>query len=92
MADGVAEGSPPPPEAAQRVVDAALTFVARTRSPLCVLPLEDLLGQEDQPNLPGTTDQHPNWRRRLSAPVEAALQQEDPTRRVTAAAAERPRT
>jgi 4-alpha-glucanotransferase len=32
-------------------------------------PLEDLLGLAEQPNLPGTIDEHPNWRRRL--PVEA---------------------
>ena len=28
-------------------------------------PLEDLLGLAEQPNLPGTIDEHPNWRRRL---------------------------
>jgi 4-alpha-glucanotransferase len=28
-------------------------------------PLEDLLALEAQPNLPGTIDEHPNWRRRL---------------------------
>ena len=32
-------------------------------------PLEDLLGLSEQPNLPGTIDEHPNWRRRL--PVAA---------------------
>jgi 4-alpha-glucanotransferase len=29
-------------------------------------PLEDLLGLAEQPNLPGTIDEHPNWRRRLA--------------------------
>jgi 4-alpha-glucanotransferase len=29
-------------------------------------PLEDLLGMTEQPNLPGTIDEHPNWRRRLA--------------------------
>ncbi len=27
--------------------------------------MEDALGLEEQPNLPGTVDEHPNWRRRL---------------------------
>jgi 4-alpha-glucanotransferase len=29
------------------------------------------MGLEDQPNLPGTLDEHPNWRRRLPLAVEA---------------------
>jgi 4-alpha-glucanotransferase len=24
----------------------------------------------DQPNIPGTVDEHPNWRRRLPVPLE----------------------
>jgi 4-alpha-glucanotransferase len=28
-----------------------------------------VLGLTDQPNLPGTVDEHPNWRRRLNAPA-----------------------
>jgi 4-alpha-glucanotransferase len=26
---------------------------------------EDILGQLDQPNLPGTVQEHPNWQRKL---------------------------
>ena len=51
------------------VVDAALGYVAQSPSPLALVPLEDLLGQVEQPNLPGTIDQHPNWRRRLPMPA-----------------------
>jgi len=40
-------------------------FLARTRSRLLAISLEDLLGVIDQPNIPGTVDEHPNWRRRL---------------------------
>ena len=35
-----------------------------------MMQIEDALGEIEQPNLPGTTDQHPNWRRRLSVAVE----------------------
>ena len=53
------------PEAPAPVIDASLAFLAKTPSPLVIVPAEDLLGLRDQPNLPGTIDQHPNWRRRL---------------------------
>jgi 4-alpha-glucanotransferase len=51
-------------------VDEALAFVAATPSPLVTYPLEDLLALEDQPNLPGSIDEHPNWRRRLVLPID----------------------
>ena len=44
---------------------AVAAFLARTRSRLLAISLEDLLGVIDQPNIPGTVDEHPNWRRRL---------------------------
>jgi 4-alpha-glucanotransferase len=52
------------PQNAADAVDAAVRFVAATPAQLAILPLEDLLGLSDQPNLPGTVDEHPNWRRR----------------------------
>jgi 4-alpha-glucanotransferase len=30
-----------------------------------VVQIEDVLGVRDQPNLPGTVEEQPNWRRRL---------------------------
>lgn len=52
------------------MIDASMRYLGHTRAPLVLLPLEDALGIEEQANLPGTTDTHPNWRRRL--PGEAA--------------------
>jgi 4-alpha-glucanotransferase len=46
-------------------VDAATAFTGASCCELMLLPLEDALGLADQPNLPGTVDQYPNWRRRL---------------------------
>jgi len=40
-------------------------FLAGTPSRLVALQAEDLLGLIEQPNLPGTVYDHPNWRRRL---------------------------
>jgi len=64
-AAGTAQGAPPPVDRPAAAVDAALGYVAQSPSPLMLAPLEDLLGLEAQPNLPGTIDEHPNWRRRL---------------------------
>ena len=50
-------------------VDEALAFVASTPAPLVTYPLEDLLALAEMPNLPGSIDEHPNWRRRLAVPV-----------------------
>jgi 4-alpha-glucanotransferase len=41
------------------------SFLARTKSRLLSIALEDLLGVIDQPNIPGTVNEHPNWRQRL---------------------------
>ena len=53
---GAAHGDAPAPHDMQPVVDVALAFIAATPSPLCLPPIEDLLGVEEQPNLPGTID------------------------------------
>ena len=37
-------------------------FLARTPCRFVTASLYDVLGEVDQPNLPGTTDQYPNWR------------------------------
>lgn len=62
---GVAAGEAPPSDRPDPVVDAALGYVAQSPAPLMLAPVEDLLGLREQPNLPGTVDEHPNWRRRL---------------------------
>jgi 4-alpha-glucanotransferase len=51
-------------------------FLARTPSRLLAVALEDLLGVIEQPNIPGTVDEHPNWRQRLPvalSEIEAAV-------------------
>ena len=70
---GVAGGPEPAADAPADAVDAALGLVASTPCRLAILPVEDLLGLEEQPNLPGTIDEHPNWRRRLPADAETLL-------------------
>src|SRR5260370_28099473 len=49
---------------------AVASFLARTKSRLLAISLEDLLGVIDQPNIPGTVNEHPNWRRRLPLAID----------------------
>jgi 4-alpha-glucanotransferase len=71
---GAAVGERPAPTTPSLVVDAAVKFVAATPSKLTLLPLEDALALEEQPNLPGTIDEHPNWRRRYPGQAKDLLQ------------------
>ena len=50
--------------------DAILAYLGRSRARLMLVQLEDVLSEVEQANLPGTTEAHPNWRRRLSPTVE----------------------
>jgi 4-alpha-glucanotransferase len=89
---GDAAGEAPSLSDTALVVDAALAYIATTPSPLCLVPLEDLIGMEEQPNLPGTIDQHPNWRRRLQTAAGALLDEPATARRVAQLAKRRPRS
>ncbi|WP_028941925.1 4-alpha-glucanotransferase [Pseudomonas vranovensis] len=64
------------------LIDACVRFLGHTHAPLVLLPLEDLLGIDEQPNLPGTVDSHPNWRRRFALPANALLDDDDAARRL----------
>jgi 4-alpha-glucanotransferase len=44
--------------------------LASTPSKLMLLNQEDLLKQTEQQNLPGSTAEYPNWRRKMKAAVE----------------------
>ena len=45
-------------------------FLAKSPCMLQAIQIEDLITQRDQANLPGTTIEHPNWKRRLSREIE----------------------
>ncbi|MCD2316160.1 4-alpha-glucanotransferase [Sphingomonas sp. IC-11] len=71
-------------------LDEIMEAVAEAPAALAVFPIEDLLGLEEQPNLPGTTDQHPNWRRRMPAATPALLARPDVQRRTHMLSEKRP--
>jgi len=58
------------PDNAKPDFSAVAAYLARTPSRLLVVALEDILGLLDQPNVPGTVHEHPNWRRRLPVALE----------------------
>lgn len=80
----MAQGERPVPEDTGPVVDAAVAHIAATPCALAIVPLEDLTGEAEQPNLPGTTTEHPNWRRRMDGTVADLLARRDVCRRTEA--------
>ncbi|WP_051357047.1 4-alpha-glucanotransferase [Azorhizobium doebereinerae] len=80
----IGAGARPAADDPAPVLDAALRFIGRTPAPLVVIPVEDALGLVEQPNLPGTVDEHPNWRRRLSATGAELLDAADVKARLAA--------
>lgn len=65
--------------------------LAQTPSRLVTAGLDDILGVTEQINIPGTVDQHPNWRRKLPVDVED-LGSHEGLRRVAHAFAENGRS
>ncbi|WP_150301824.1 4-alpha-glucanotransferase [Pseudomonas profundi] len=56
-------------------LEASIEFIGSTPASLALLPIEDAMASEEQPNLPGPGNEHPNWRRRW--PMAARLMLED---------------
>ena len=52
------------------LVQAAYRFLARSPAMLLLLHLEDVLGEENQINMPGTIAEYPNWRRKMPVGLE----------------------
>ncbi len=78
-------GTPQPaPDETAPVVDAAIAHVAGTPCALAIVLIEDLAGLIEQPNLPGTIDEHPNWQRRMPDTTEDLLTRPDAAARIDA--------
>jgi glycogen operon protein len=73
-----AQGGPPldannamPADGGAAVIAAAHRHVAATPSALVLVQADDLAGEVDAINLPGTDRERPNWRRKVSLPAAA---------------------
>jgi 4-alpha-glucanotransferase len=51
-------------------IAAVAGFLAATPCRLVAIALDDIQGVRDQVNIPATTTQHPNWRRKLPVAIE----------------------
>ena len=51
-------------------------FLAQAPSRIQLIPMEDALEIREQVNIPGTVDEHPNWRQKLPVSVEAFTETE----------------
>jgi len=49
---------------------ASHAFLARSPSALAMVQIDDLTDEADPVNVPATSDEHPNWRRRISMKLE----------------------
>ncbi len=58
------------PELVGELHNAVIGFLARTPSMLLLVNQEDLTKETEQQNLPGSTWQYPNWRRKMKFSVE----------------------
>jgi 4-alpha-glucanotransferase len=81
---GAAHGPVPAIDNPGAAVDAACSHLGLAASTLALLPIEDALGLAEQPNFPGTTNEHPNWRRRLAAPAEVMINAPEAASRLAA--------
>lgn len=63
-------------EMTHELASAIHAYLARSSACLLMVQLDDIIGEEQQVNLPGTHSQYPNWRRRLTLSLDAIA--EDP--------------
>ena len=79
---------PPGCDASGSTFDAALAraihlYLAKSAAALVVLQIEDLLGMTDPVNVPGTSHEHANWQRKVTAGVAEAFGDEGTLRLFT---------
>jgi 4-alpha-glucanotransferase len=64
----------------EAVIEAVYADLATAPCDLLVATLEDVLAVEERPNMPGTTDQWPNWSLALPVPLEELQRRRLPVR------------
>jgi 4-alpha-glucanotransferase len=60
--------------------EAVLDYLAQSESALMEVRLEEVFGVAEQQNLPGTRQEHPNWRVKLPLTLEQMEQSSEPAR------------
>jgi 4-alpha-glucanotransferase len=62
--------TPADPEDTAQITEALHSAVARTPSMLAIVQIDDVLGETEPANIPGTHREYPNWRRKLSRTLD----------------------
>jgi 4-alpha-glucanotransferase len=57
----------------RELAEAVHRFLGESASRLVLMQLEDALAELEQPNLPATVNEHPNWRRKLPLALDQIL-------------------
>ena len=60
-----------------QLAEALHVYLARSRTVLVCLQIEDVLGMVDPVNIPGTDREYPNWQRKLTADLEDMVTRQD---------------
>jgi 4-alpha-glucanotransferase len=74
LPSGVPDDPAQTPAMTTELAEAIHQYLARTPAWMVLANVEDVIGTHAQTNVPGTVDQHPNWRRKLSLPLEKLVQ------------------
>lgn len=71
---------------------AAQCYLAHTPCAMHMVPAEDILELVEQVNIPGTTEEHPNWQRKLPCDIDAFFANENARDMMRAISVVRPLT
>lgn len=74
LPSGVPDDPAQVPLMTTELMESIYQYLARTPASIVLANIEDVIGTRCQANLPGTVDQHPNWRRKVSLTVEELVQ------------------
>jgi 4-alpha-glucanotransferase len=77
---GDAEGDAAESAFSESLAHAVQLYLARSTAGLVVFQFEDLIGMTDPVNVPGTSHEHANWQRKVSAEIEDAFGRESTLR------------
>lgn len=65
--------SPADPQDVGAVIEALHAEAGRTHSMLAAVQIDDVIGEVEPVNVPGTYREYPNWRRKLALPIEGIV-------------------
>lgn len=77
LPEGVSTNPDESPEMTAGLSEAVYAYLARTPTMLIGIGLDDMLGELEQANMPGTIDEHPNWKRKCRMKLSRLMMMEN---------------